>query len=329
MDALKIDKIDFELKEDVIFYKFNTNSKTAQEMIDKYPPNEKQRLICHKLNVPYLLWSFYKAVILKHELFNLSDKLYPVEFRKIKIPVNLNFENMNLDPEEKMFISYHKELNEIRENSVCIQNIPSRLSELCMKTIILQINFCELKEEKWKALLPKALYQRLVFYQKYMIQKGRKRGPPEWKNEKVQLFDTDSLINFFKEKDKPFSKDFTAWFLNDDTLCFEKFSNSHKLITFQFSVLYDSLDWCLECLKESLRGYRVPRYLGRDYEIRDVTLLNAAANRLCYWCNYCSRVPLFQILSVQDISKQYGSKLVEYYDELGLKKICIKSEYII
>lgn len=157
-----------KLTEDIIFYKFNVESETARKMIKKYPPNEQQQRICDKLHVPHLLWSFYEREILKHKLCHLANILDLLRIRDYKIPNHLNFEGMCLSMKEKRFISHHKALEEIRQNSVCVRPVPSRLVELCINKIINETSYKEFEEKEWIALLPETLYREFTFCRQYL-----------------------------------------------------------------------------------------------------------------------------------------------------------------
>lgn len=298
----------YTLVEDIIFYKFNVESETARKMIERYPPNEQQQHICDKLRVPYFLWSFYAGEILKHKLRYLENILYPLRIDVIEIPSNLNFGCMHLSNKEKRFISHHQALEEIRQNSVCVRPVPSRLVELCMNKIINETGHKELEERDWASLLPERFYREFIFYKRYLsgnIFQSLSTIPIE-ETEKAYFLDNNVLIDLFKERDKRFSKEFVIWFLNDERLCFKQFEDSHRLISIVFETNVENHLWCLACMKRTLRGYRIGRRLVRSYTISNVCSLNPIPQRFRYWCLECQQVPLFQILSLDELHDQYG-----------------------
>lgn len=315
---------DFQLKEDVIFYKFNKTTKTARKMCEKYPPNKKQRRICDRLLVPHLSWSFFEGEILKHGYIDLAHKLYPLgEIYTIKIPDIIDFRDMNLNQEEKMFISHHEALEKIRRNSVCVSFAPSCLVELCMKVIVRRTDLRGLEEGKWGSLLPETLYQQLSLYKQNIESWNvpQNAATSNGKSKIVRVFDVRSAINLFNEKDRKFSKDFADWFQNDDSICFEEFKNSHRLVLIRFKAedlyaCYSYFWYCFECMRRKLRGYRIINYFARTYKIRDVTFFDCIRERCDYWCHDCKQVPLFQILSLQEFDEQYGKRTLNIENEL-------------
>lgn len=312
--------MDNHLREDVVFYKFHAESKTARKMVKRYPPNKKQRQICDRLHVPHLLWSFFEGKILKHDQYILARQLYPLDVHTIKMPDNFDFGDMKLHDDEKRFISNHETLEKLRLNSVCVQAKPSRLLELCMRAIVKQTGFRGLGEGEWESLLPRKLCIQLSLYKQNMPRK-RYQPRPEGKTEIIRYYDVRGIIDLFKEKDEMFSKDFTDWFQNDDSICFDEFKDTHKLILMRFTPdehggYLGAIFKCLECMRQDLRGYRIVRYFARTYIIRNVTLLNSIRNRCDYWCDICKRVPLFQILTLQDFCDQYGAETKDIEDEI-------------
>lgn len=307
------------LTEDVIFYKFNVESEMAQKIVEKYAPNKQQRLICDKLCVPYLLWSFYEGSILKYDLYCLCYILFPLPIHKIELPHNFDFEGMDLSDKEKRFISHHAALEEIRQNCVCIYPVPSRLVDLCLNKIIEKVPHQELKEEDWALLLPKTLYQELIFYQPYF------RGKVYQCLEKMPLREMDKeyffkkynnvLINLFKEIDKKFLHKFVIWFLKDERLCFTQFMDSHRFITIYFVTYIENYAFCLECQKQQMRGRTLKRRYVRSYRIENICSLNRKSHRSRYWCDVCEQVPLFQILNLQEFHDQYGGTSRKFIKE--------------
>lgn len=310
------------LREDVVFYKFDSESETARKMVERYPPNKKQRRICDRLLVPHLLWSFFEGEIMKHEKNTLAYKLYPLEVDTIKLPDEFDFGDMELKDEEKMFITHHEALEKLRRNSFCVQATPSRLSELCMWAIVERTGLRGLEEGKWDSLLPRKICRRLSFYRRDFYQTNV--HIPLCKQEKkeiVRYFDIRGVIDLFQKKDEVFSKDFTDWFLNDDSICFEQFKDTHKLILIKFTVeeyggAFGEISKCFECMRRYVRGCRIVKYFARTYEIRDVTFLKSIGKRCDYWCETCKRVPLFQIKSLQDFCDRYGAETKRIEPEL-------------
>lgn len=312
------------LTKDVIFYRFNKTSEMALKLIQRYPPNKQQRQICNRLHVPHLLWSFFKAEILRHSCVDLVYKLFPLEICIIKIPNTSDFGDMTLNVYEQQFISHHEILEKFRQNCICVSSFPSSLLELCMRIIVKRTNLLGLEEGKWGSLLPETLYRQLLFYKQKMVRrkdyfKIKKR--PERKTEIVQYFDIHSIISLFKERNGTFSKDFIDWFQNDFMISFKNFKDSHRLILIKFEGQnlfgYISYSWeCLECMRDKLRGRRIINYFARTYEFVDITLFDSMRERRKYWCHGCKQVPLFQILSVQDINEQYGAQTNEIKKEL-------------
>lgn len=283
-------------------------------MVERYPPDKKQRLICDRLLVPHLSWSFFEGEIMKHEKNTLAYKLHPLEVETIEMPDKFDFGDMELKDEEKMFISHHEALEKLRRNSFCVQATPSRLSELCMWAIIEQTSLREIEKGKLDSLLPRKICRWLSFYGRDIYQKIS--YIPLWKQGKTEIvryFDIRGVIDLFKKKDEMFSKDFTDWFLNDDSICFKQFKDTHKLILIKFigeeyGGALGEISKCFECMRRYVRGCRIVGYFARTYQIRDVTFLKSMRNRCDYWCEICKRVPLFQILSLQDFSDRYGAE---------------------
>lgn len=111
-------------------------------------------------------------------------------------------------------------------------------------------------------------------------------------------------FNLFKEKDRKFPKEFVTCFLSD-FIYYVKNSLRLILITFRYLLGGDYL--CLECLRQLLRGCRITCFLGRSYEINDVSHFDPLRVRGQYWRHNCKQIPLFQILSLQELRDQYGT----------------------
>lgn len=307
------DHID-RFKKDAILYKFNEKSKTALKVIKKHPPNKKQRQICDRLLVPHLLWSFFEGKILKYDKCDLAYILYPLKIDEIKMHEKFDFNDMELSDDEKIFISHHEALEKIRQNAICYLSVPASLLELCMQAVVKQTDLRGLEDGKWESLLPKELCQKLSIYKRDVLNKLPCRAKtPKRKIERVHFFDLPSIIDLFKEEGRKFSEDFIDWFKKDESICFEQFKDSHKLILITlyakdiFGYHTDFL-LCLECIKHQLRGCRIVEHCSRRYKIEDITVLNSIENRNYYWCRICKEVPIFQILSLSDLCEQYGTK---------------------
>lgn len=309
---------------DVIFYNFNETSEMAQKMIQRYPPNKKQQKICKRLHVPLTLWSFYKAEILKYSFENASERFSPIfKLCTLKRPVKFNLKGFNRDKlnrNEKRFIFNHKVIEKIRQHCTCVAVIPSSLSELCIRIIIKRTNLQGLEEGKWKSLLPTTLYQKLSLYKQKIIKRiNFSHKIPEYKAEIVRFFNIHNTIDFFKEKDRTFSKDFIIWFQNDFSISFTQFKDLYKLILIYFTLFDGEIYWeCLNCAKENIRRFNDASFFSfsRIYEITDVTFFDNIKNRRKYWCIYCKRVPLFQILSLQECNKQYVPHVVSWTNNI-------------
>lgn len=313
-----------QLKENVIFYKFKESEELARKMCEKYPPNEKQRHICDKLNLSYTSWSFFKGKVLKHKRDCLYHILNFLNLYKIKIPNNVDFGDVKLEKEEKMFISHYKVLEKIRENCFCAMFVPSSLFELSMRFIVKRTNLCGLEEGKWKSdpkvKVPNVLLQKLLLYkQNVKILNGyHNPAKPKGKAEIIQFFDINCILNSFKEKDEIFSNDFINWFQNDDTICFQPYKDLYIIILITFyledlNACHYQLFYCFKCMRQCMRkeGGRIVRRFTRHYEIAAATFFDSLKERCFNWCFMCKQTPLFQILNLEECFKEYGELKID------------------
>lgn len=295
--------MDSALQED-FFCKFSLNSKVAENMFKKFPPNKQQQYICDRLHVPYVLWSFF---VCKKE--SLQFFLVGISFAILDSVQNCRYFDsfdMDLTDDEKYFILFHESVDRIRQECFCIQDSISNLQNQCLKTIIQTTNLHVNRriKENFAYRLPQILLEQLL------LRKGCV-SMPKWEpiNMRAKFVDTSEgeiLKKFFKKKDTALPKEFVVWFQNDNIhpmLC----NSSLILIIMWFKNDSGYFNICMKCMKWCLEDSIIKSPFKREYFkyylINNLHIVQDPKN----WCERCKQVPMFQILTVRDCEEQYNS----------------------
>lgn len=277
--------------DDVFFFKFDSDSETARAIVEKYPPNARQRTICDRLGVSPLLWSFYVGKVKKSRsrFCEEADEAYMALY--ISRFDFYSYQDLNLTSDEKWFICNRYSLERALERCLCVSYVPPALQEQCIKTLV--ENWGDRLEGLSPSLCPRSIIQRLL---------SRNR---EEREETVSMPEREDLPkDTFKRKDGVFSKEFVAWFQRDYHR-FQSWKESHKLIYFYFRYGLASLLICMGCLKDRVRNNRIVGPFERIYLEMSYFYEVTTAR---FWCTDCRQVPLFQVLNRQDFRDQYGDK---------------------
>lgn len=324
-----------------IYFKFSSNLKLVQKILQKYPPNDQQQRICKRLNVPFHLWSFYlfKEVSIYDRFdFNIYYKrrVYYFDDRPLLHDYS-QFENMNLTRREKFFIFYNKYIYSYQQCCFCFDNSFPSLQNLCFRALFNSKSLNTIFEnwipflhrhfmhkrikrhlKKWNLFLPKPLFSQL---QDEIEVRHFGVSMPKYHPKKTQFQIHNafySLGNLFSKIDTiPFSKEFVIWFQKEPNVYQQFQSNSpFKIVFFYFTPFRDfsfiTYKLCLRCMKQwqDKHRFRIGFEFGlkRCYYVYNASYMDQMKQmkKPSQWCAKCKRIPLFQILSPEKYMTEYG-----------------------
>lgn len=344
MKAIKYSVMHSEPVND-IYFKFSSNLKLNQKILQKYPLNDQQQRICKKLNVPFHIWSFFlfkESAIYNSLIYGSKGQFYNRNFMysdyRYLIHDYSQFENINLTEIEMFFIFYNEFIYFYHQRCFCFcfNNTFPSLQNLCSHALF---NSKALKKgfkkwipflhkhfinkrirtrlKEWTPFLPKPLLSQLQdeMEVRHFCVSMPKYCPEETTFQMCIAY--YSLNNLFSKIDPlPFSKEFVVWFQKEPNVYHQFQSNSpFKIVFFYFerfrpfrSITYK---FCLRCMKQWQDKYRFTygfRFgLKRCFYLYDVSYTDQMKKMKNpgNWCAKCKRIPLFQILSLEKYMIEY------------------------
>lgn len=310
-----------------VYFKFSSNPEINEKILQNYPPNNQQQLICKRLKVPFNLWSFYlfkkesiySSLVLNRRIlrrpFRRNDQIQYIHDMSFKYYNYPQFQDMNLTEEEKFFIFFHGCIHDFYEGSFCFKNTFPSLQNLCSHRI-LESKCCNRSIKMWLPYLPKLLLSQLQ--DEMEVECFNVPMPKYHANQtKFKLYDEIFMLeNLFSEVDtKAFPKEFVVWFQNEPNV-YQQFqlNGPIKIVFYNFKRLETAFSttykFCVRCMKRCWETY-VPKIgLERYYYLYDASYSDQMKKlkNPRNWCARCKRIPLFQVLNPEKFLKQYGSE---------------------
>lgn len=308
-----------------IYFKFSSKPDINKKILQNYPPNNQQQLICKRLNVPFNLWSFYlfkkesiysSLVLNREKIISIftQNVLYIHNMRFINYKYS-QFQDMDLTEEEKFFIFYHVCIYDFYEDGFCFKDTFPSLQNLCFHTI-LKSKPINRSFKIWLPYFPKLLFSQLQ--DELEVQCFNVPMPKYRANQtKFKLYDEFFMLeNLFSEVDtKPFTKEFVVWFQKEPNV-YQQFQPNGpiKIVFFNFKRLEPAFSttykFCVRCMKRCWEKYAPKIGLARYYFLIDTSYSDQMKKlkNPRYWCARCKRTPLFQVLNPEKYLKQYGNE---------------------